>query len=63
MDTYKSRFGRRRGSRTPFNPLKSIDNSMEVESFTQEENSEEYGIKIRTEPFEDSYILEDALGR
>lgn len=65
MDTPRNnRLNKRRGSRNPFNPFKSIDNSMEIENFgSQSINSEEYGIKIRTEPFEDFYLVEDALGR
>lgn len=65
MDTPKySRQTKRRGSRTPFNPLKSLDNSMDIEHIGKpSENTEECGIKIRTENFEDFYTVEDACGR
>ena len=64
MDTPKYRQMKRRGSRTPFNPLKSLDNSMDIEHIGMpSENTEECGIKIRTEPFDEFYTVEDACGR
>ena len=66
METPRRHPRSRRGSRTPFNPLKSRDNSMEICSFQDQLDNgsvEEFGIKIRSEPFESHYDVEDNLGR
>lgn len=60
------RASRRRSSRTPFNPLKSIENDVEItDDFDAGNNDdlEDVGIKIKTEPFSDYYTVESDLGR
>ena len=60
------RASRRRSSRTPFNPLRSIENEVELTgdiNATDNSDLEDVGVKIRTEIFTDLYTVEAELGR
>lgn len=67
LDSYLRR-GRRRSSRTPFNPLKSLENQIDLDSVdlaSRRNSACDDGLmtEIQSKPFADFYDVGDELGR